>query len=63
MIFVKDGVINVDGNKHNILKEWCILTDSIFKKAFADKYAEKLRQTTEFIIEQSEELNKMKEEK
>ena len=61
MIFAKDGDINIDGNVKEILQDWCILTDAIFKKAFSEKeYKEKLRDTTEFIIEQSQEFDRMK---
>ena len=60
MIFAKDGDINVDGIQEVVLEEWCLLSDSIFKSIFKDEYADKMRETVEFIIENSNELDKMK---
>ena len=43
------------------MQDWCILTDALFKQVFKEHYAEKLSQMVEFILENSDELDKMKE--
>lgn len=61
MIFAKDGNIQIDGTEESVMQDWCILTDALFKQMFKEYYAEKLSEVVEFILENSDEFDKMKE--
>jgi len=60
MIFAKDGDLNIDGTQHQVIKDWCYLTDEIFRRLFDNKEErfKKMRDAIEFVIESHDELRK-----